>query len=259
MTLSAKKKEKIIGIIYRAVKDKLDNYAPESEHKPFHHSILGKDRMALFSFVHSFNTTFGTSIYEQVSRELALDVFSEVDTQRKMPEEIGVEAQDMITSILNQLSDKTKPRITRQEINTMLRQRASSGESAHLKSLQVDLYLRDHADRVYLIDLKTAKPNKGDWQKYKQTLLEWASIHYRAWPDIEVQSLIAIPYNPYHPKPYSRWTVQGFMDVKDEVKIAEEFWNFVGGGDVYDDLLDCFKAAGKLLEPEIDSKFAKFK
>lgn len=34
---------------------------------PFHTRLLGKDRMALFSFIHSLNTNFGTSIFEPVA------------------------------------------------------------------------------------------------------------------------------------------------------------------------------------------------
>jgi len=38
---------------------------------PFHYRLLGRDRMALFSFIHSLNTTFGTSIFEPVAETLA--------------------------------------------------------------------------------------------------------------------------------------------------------------------------------------------
>ena len=48
---------------------------------PFHYRLLGKDRMALFSFIQSLNTTFGISIYEPVAKELAKGIFKEVQTQ----------------------------------------------------------------------------------------------------------------------------------------------------------------------------------
>ncbi len=31
---------------------------------PFHYRLLGKDRMALYSFIHSLNTAFGNSIFD---------------------------------------------------------------------------------------------------------------------------------------------------------------------------------------------------
>lgn len=42
---------------------------------------------------------------------------------------------------------------------------------------------------------------------------------------------LAIPYNPYEPKPYERWTLKGMLDLKNELKVAEEFWDFLGGKD----------------------------
>ena len=59
--------EQIISIettIQNSFINKLKKYKPETEHMPFHHRLLGKDRMALFSFIHSLNTTFGTSLFE---------------------------------------------------------------------------------------------------------------------------------------------------------------------------------------------------
>ena len=48
------------------------------------------------------------------------------------------------------------------------------------------------------------------------------------------------------------------LDLKEEVKVAEEFWDFVGGQGAYTDLLDCFERAGIELRPEIDAYFRKF-
>jgi len=78
-------------------------------------------------------------------------------------------------------------------------------------------------------------------------------------PYAEVHLYIAIPYNPYEPEPYQRWTLKGMLDLKNELKVAEEFWNFLGGKGSYEKLLDCFEKAGIELRPEIDEYFKKFK
>ena len=57
------------------MREKFQSYSPETRHMPFHHRLLGKDRMALFSFIQSLNTTFGTSIYEPVAVALARERF----------------------------------------------------------------------------------------------------------------------------------------------------------------------------------------
>jgi len=70
--------------------------------------------------------------------------------------------------------------------------------------------------------------------------------------------LIAIPYNPYEPKPYSRWTMAGMLDLQHELLVAEEFWNFIGGENAYEQLLDIFERVGKKLRHEIDNYFEKY-
>lgn len=73
-----------------------------------------------------------------------------------------------------------------------------------------------------------------------------------------IHSLIAIPYNPYAPQPYNRWTMRGMLDLPEELKVAEEFWDFLGGTGAYLDLLDIFERIGIELRPEIDDYFKKF-
>jgi len=46
--------------------------------------------------------------------------------------------------------------------------------------------------------------------------------------------------NPYEPKPYQRWTLKGMLDLTYELKVAAEFWDFLGGAGAYEDLLNCF-------------------
>jgi type II restriction enzyme len=50
----------------------------------------------------------------------------------------------------------------------------------------------------------------------------------------------------------------GMLDINEEMKVAEAFWNFLGGDGAYNDLLNCFEKAGIELRPEIDEYFANF-
>jgi type II restriction enzyme len=49
------------------------------------------------------------------------------------------------------------------------------------------------------------------------------------------------------------------LDLDNELKVAEEFWDFLGGKGTYPELLDCFERAGIELRPEIDRYFLRFK
>ncbi len=128
-----------------------------------------------------------------------------------------------------------------------------------LKTVKVDLCLKSGDGTVHLFDLKTAKPNISNFKDFKRTLLEWVAIYLAKNPKAKVESYIAIPYNPYEPKPYERWTLKGMLDLEKELKVADELWNFFGDDDVYEELLYCFERAGIELRPEIDDYFSKFK
>ena len=112
---------------------------------------------------------------------------------------------------------------------------------------------------ITYFDIKTAKPNVGGFREFKRTLLEWTAALLTENPKANVQTLIAIPYNPYEPKPYTRWTMRGMIDLDNELKVAEEFWDFLGGEGAYEDLLDCFEKVGVELRDEIDKYFSRFK
>ena len=72
-------------------------------------------------------------------------------------------------------------------------------------------------------------------------------------PDANVNSYIAIPYNPYAPKEYKRWTMKGMLDYENDLMVGDRFWNFLGGENTYLDILGCFERVGDELKNEIES------
>ena len=256
MALTEQQKARIKQTIATCLRSKFSNYVPENNEMPFHYRLLGRDRMALYSFMQSLLTTFGTSIFEPVAAELAKSKFVKVETQYAVGREIYAECQQSVQDIVNHLTYQPQPNKI-SELNELTKH--LHGSKNILKPAKVDLFVESLKGEQYLFDLKTAKPNKGDFQKFKQTLLEWAGIIYTSNPQAKVHTLIAIPYNPYEPKPYQFWTMAGMLDIQEELKVAEGFWDFLGGDGVYTELLDCFEQVGIELRPEIDSYFAKFK
>ena len=250
-------KNHIVETIKNCLRDKFLHYLPETQNMPFHYRLLGKDRMALFSFIQSLNTTFGTSIYEPVAKELAKPNFKTVETQFKLGSIITETAQKEIQKILNNLSmGKDVDKLDEIE---RIRKVSQAGKENNLKSVNVDLFLVSKNNEVFMFDLKTVKPNITDFTSYKRNLLQWLAIYFYQNPKAKIHTLISIPYNPYEPKPYARWTMKGMLDLKNELMIAGEFWDFLGGKNTYIDLLDCFEKAGIELGPDIDKYFSRFK
>ncbi len=257
MGLNNEQKNYIKEVIMNCLRAKFQHYKPESNNMPFHYRLLGKDRMALYSFIQSLNTTFGTSIFEPVAVALAQSNFKIVEKQYVIGNQISSECQNVIQYLMNNLTLGKTPN-KKQEIE-LIRAAASKGNINRMKTVKVDLYFETHDGEMFFFDIKTAKPNISNFKDFKRTLLEWVGIVLTNNSEAKVNSLIAIPYNPYEPQPYERWTIKGMLDDKEELLVGKEFWDFLGGNDAYEDLLDCFEQAGIILRPEIDDYFLKFK
>jgi hypothetical protein len=257
MGLKEKARKRIYELLLYTVRTKLKEYNPETIHMPFHYRLLGKDRYAMFSFIQSMNTTFGISIWEQVAVILAESAGFCVKRQYDLLGEIDPETEKLIQKIHYKL------RAGEMEVNKlkeieMIRESIKKGSLKKDPDSRVDLFIRIGEEENYF-DITSAKPNMKEFSSLKLKLLRWTALRLSQDKNARVFTRVAIPYNPYHPQPYQRWTLKGLYDLnKGEILVGEEFWNFVAGEDVYNDLLDVFKEAGEELREEIDRKFAKF-
>jgi len=257
MALTNSQIQQVETVLRNSLRHKFQNYNPEPAVMPFHTRLLGQDRIALFSFIHSLNTNFGTSIFEPVALSLASTKFKEAKSQATAGINISESAQRVIQDIMDDLTAATINPIKSNEIEK-IRKVCQSGKMRTIKPTKVDVWLKTLDDELFLFDIKTAKPNKGGFKEFKRTLLEWTACVLANDPKAIVNTLIAIPYNPYEPKPYSRWTMAGMLDLDNELKVAAEFWDFLGGQGAYLDLLDIFERIGIELRPEIDAYFARY-
>lgn len=258
MPLNNNQITEIENILKQSLRHKFAHYNPEPASMPFHTRLLGKDRMALFSFIHSLNTNFGTSIFEPVAVALANTEFKTAEKQQISGKYISTEAQKVIQNIMDDLSTARKMPDKLNEIE-QIRSVCRKGEIKEVKPTKVDIKLVSKNNEIYLIDIKTAKPNAGEFKGFKRTLLEWVAVKLADNPNANIHTLIAIPYNPYEPQEYNRWTMRGMIDLDNELKVAKEFWDFLGGQDAYETLLDVFEKVGIELRPEIDEYFFKYR
>jgi type II restriction enzyme len=257
MALTQLQKKSIETILKESLRVKFENYKPEPSSMPFHTRLLGKDRMALFSFIHSLNTNFGTTIFEPIALELAKTNFNIIAKQANAGSKLSDYAQREIQNIIDEISSaNTKP--NKNDEIERIRKVCQCGKIHKVKLTKVDIFLEKASGEKFLFDIKTAKPNKGGFKEFKRTLLEWVAAILAENPKTKVNTLIAIPYNPYEPEPYDRWTMAGMLDVQNELRVAEEFWDFLSGKDTYNDLLNCFERVGIELRNEIDNYFKKY-
>ena len=257
MPLSRQQRQEVETVLRNSLRHKFQNYNPEPASMPFHTRLLGKDRMALFSFIHSLNTNFGTSIFEPVARAVAAANFQSALSQQVAGTKISSQAHNIIQNIMDNLATANSNPNKSAEVKA-IRAVCQKGQMRNVKLTKVDIKLIAHDGTIYLFDIKTAKPNAGGFKEFKRTLLEWAAAALAENPRANIQTIIAIPYNPYDPQPYNRWTMRGMLDLQNELKVAGEFWDFLGGQGTYQQLLDIFERVGIELRPEIDEYFTRY-
>jgi type II restriction enzyme len=256
LSLTKQQKQEVENVLKSSLRHKFQNYSPEPAAMPFHTRLLGKDRIVLFSFIQLLNKNFGTSIFEPVALALAATSFKSAESQATAGTEISSEAHRVIQDIMDKLATAEITPNKPQEIEA-IRKVCRKGEMKTVKPTKIDVKLIGVDETIYLFDIKTAKPNAGGFKEFKRTLLEWVAITLAINPKANVQTIIAIPYNPYDPKPYSRWTMRGMIDLDNELKVAEEFWDFLGGKGAFTDLLSIFEKVGLELRGEIDDYFSR--
>lgn len=257
MALSNEQINSIEKVLKTSLRNKFQNYKPEPASMPFHTRLLGKDRLALYSFIHSLNTNFGTSIFEPVGLTLAQKHFKIASAQVIAGDHISIKAQNAIQKIIDGLITAETAPDKEKEIEA-IRKVCQQGTMIKVKPTRIDLMMESKSGEYFLFDIKTAKPNAGGFKEFKRTLLEWVAVFLANKPEAKINTLIAIPYNPYEPEKYNRWTMRGMLDLDKELVVADEFWDFLGGKNTYQDLLDCFEKVGIELRGEIDSYFSRF-
>ena len=258
MGLSSETTNEISELLIRIVREKLKNYKPETKYIPFHHRLLGKDRYAMFSFIQSMNTSFGMSIWEQIAVILAKRAGHHAERPYKLLGEIDSETEEFIQKIHFQLR-KGESNANKTLEMEQIRAKIRKGDAKIDPDSVVDFAVITNDEENYF-DITSVKPNMKEFAALKLKLLRWTALRLSQNKKVNVFTRLAIPYNPYHPEPYERWTLRGLFDLKhDEILVGEAFWNFAACDDIYEELLDVFQNVGEKLRNEINEKFAQFR
>jgi len=210
--------------------------------------IQDNEKIAAYSFIHSMATTLGMSIYEDISVIIASETSEEAFRNYGVGGAISKEQKAVITNIIAKLRNGERKAKIADEINEVLTATADNGEFQKSGNI-ADFYMKRNG-REYYFEIKTVKPNIDVFEKSKTKLLEWV-----ARKRMPVFVYLAFPYNPYHPKPYQRFTEVGMMDSPNDFLVGDEYWDFIGGKNTFLELLITFDEVGKIFKEQLNQKF----
>ena len=246
MSLDKSQKTEIKCLLGEKINNKLTKYSRETSSMPFLAKLMqDSEQVASYSFIHSLSTMLGMSIYEKIAKIVAIPQYDVVETSYDVDGKISNEENQIISKILQEIKNGTRKVDRDQEIKEILSCKSTNNREMKIRA---DLYLKKGKEE-YFIEIKTAKPNIDVFNKSKQKLLEWVALRKKP-----VNCILAIPYNPYYPEPYTRFTMQGYIDEEKELYVADKFWELLGGKGTYKEILDIFDEVGKEFKIKIQEK-----
>lgn len=248
MSLSQDQIEKIRALLSSKIQSKLDRYARESTYMPFLTRLIqDEEKVAAYSFIHSVATMLGMSIYEEVAKIIAEPLSDEVGVKVDVGGTLSDEQLKVIEKIVSELRDGKRKVNKNKEIEEVLRASAVKGMS-YKKDRIADFFMK-RGNKEYYFEIKTVKPNIDVFTSSKIKLLQWVARKQKP-----IATILAFPYNPYHPQPYTRFTEQGVIDKEQELLVGKEFWDFLGEKGTYEKLLEVFDEVGKEFKHKLSQK-----
>jgi len=238
-------------LLSECIREKIRNYNPETGEKPFFEAIFSKRAVNLASLIQSFYTSFGTSIYEQMAVLLARkNAGYVVERQYVLLGEIDPHTETLINDMHLEILRSQKSG-SKNELIQRIRNSIRPGSPKKDPESIVDLFVKTNLGQEFYFDITSVKPNIKEFRALKKKLLRWAALRLSVEKSSDVKTMLAIPYNPYHPEPYDRWTAGNLFD-EGELLVGADFWDFLADEKVYEELLDVFKEVGREMRPMID-------
>jgi len=247
MPLSNSQKNEIETILSGMLTRKLSEYARETSVMPFLDRLMAPERVALFSFIQSVATSLGISIYEQMSKICAGPNSQEVENHVRIGGTLNDAQNAGIKRIVGELRREVRRPNKSAETREILSISARGGVYEKNNDI-VDFKMKRDGEEYYF-ELKTAKPNIGNFVSYKEELLQWVARKQKP-----VHTYLVFPYNPYAPEPYQRFTQLNMIDEKHELLVGKDYWDFLGGFGTYEELLAIFDRVGKNYKDRIAKK-----
>jgi hypothetical protein len=231
-------REEIIAILEKCINGTIKRVSKQMTYRPFHEALLTKELVAASAFERSFSTSFGQGPIEEISRILAVSTGAECVRQKETRANINKGAVDEIGRILSSLRDGISSPNWKKELSRIAA--FTKGDFVQNRILS-DIWIRRNDTDIF-ISIKTVKPNIDQTEIAKKDML-MLKAH-----DPKYETYFALYYNPGGPKREDyNWSVPfKIFDMRhdDCVLIGQEYWDFIGGKNTYQALVEIFGEVG---------------
>ncbi|MCK4945964.1 MAG: TdeIII family type II restriction endonuclease [Alphaproteobacteria bacterium] len=258
VALSKSLKQKIEIFLETKILKKIEKYdlSEDDSSKPFQYAIFTQEGYLVKGFIHGCETALG-NWHESIARIISEENFKvarKLQGASKLKGEVTEEAQTVFENIISTLDGVSREPNHEKEAKEIY-VASQVGERTDKRIQTVDLYLERHNGEEIYLEIKGPKPNKNEMRAAKRDLLEIYAMCAREKKKVKIY--LGMYYNPYHPKPYQRWTCLKFFDCGNDLLIGKDFWDFLGGSGTYEDLIEIYEEVGRHIRSALDKKLRK--
>lgn len=221
ISMNSETRKKVKELVKRVILSKIDNYSAETEYKPFFQAIFTKEQILTHTIVHSFYTIFGMSIYEQLVKILAEGAGYEASTQYDLLGEIDEKTEAIIAKIDMDLRAGKRNPDMKAEFEE-IKKSIQKGKPLEDPDKRVDVFIKKSDGTEVYFDITSPKPNIKEFVALKKKLLRWIALRLSINKNVKIITSLGLPYNPYHPEPYNRWT-KGNMYDSNQLMVGQDF------------------------------------
>ena len=208
---------------------------------PFHRLIFTNEGSVAARVERSIVTSMGTSLYPRLAVAVARERFQDITTEHTIEGDLNDDACNLLEQIVTELREarrgRRNPRTPNHaaEINSIINIR---GGDRRRTGVTADLYIGDFTGGPLFIELKTPLPNLDIAAESKRKMLYFLAIMNRRGVT-GAKAFLGLTYNPFITRAnYKHNFTSRIMDMENEVLIGAELWDYIGGPETYDELLE---------------------
>lgn len=208
--------------------------------KPFHEAIIPEQVLRISKFERSFSTKLGVT-FEECARLIAQQTYKIAKRGYAATGQLPEAATTKIEELVNRVAHDHK-----QNFLELVDEVLTIQDSRWIeRSVVADLFLEDNKGNRWYFEIKSPKPNKGQCLEIAERLLRIHAITQETRP--KVNTFFAMAYNPYGLKKadYKHSFGIQYLDLVNEVLIADEFWDLIGGKGTLNELLEIYQEVGR--------------
>ena len=236
---------------HKAVYELLKNFAqkslksfdPEEIKKayPFHRLFFDEVALVAFKQERSLVTKMGQRLYPDLAKCIAQEHYSQVNLEQEIRGRLNKATVNAIEEIVRELRAGQRQPNRAREVEEIIRASSIKGDEEIEVRLIADLYIGDFHKGPFFAEIKTPVPNLDICAQTKHKILTFIALFHEGQP----QSWLGFPYNPFLTRAsYRHSFTKKIMDLQNDVLIAEEFWDEIGGEGTFDQMLAIIEGVG---------------